>query len=145
LIAYVGIAHRNIQPEVIVIDGGTVRLYEFADATVLGYSGSYDSEATAAGLALDRHMLACTILYTLAGGRGGDGQPMDFEELMKATEMGFDDPKLFDHVKAARLELADLLQAMVDPDTPLEELLSRPFYWCRAAPSCGTGLRRNRD
>jgi hypothetical protein len=138
LIASVGIAHRNIQPEVIVIDGGTVCLCEFADATILDHSSSHDSEAAVAGLALDRHMLACTILYTLAGGRGADGQPLDFDELTKATELGFDDPKLFDHVKAARLELTDLLQAMVDPETPLEELLSRPFYWCRIAASCGS-------
>ena len=79
-------------------------------------------------------MLACTILYTLSGGRGADDQPLDFDELMEATEAGFDDPQLFDQVKAGRLELADLLQAMVDPDTPLEELAARPFYWwaCRA-------------
>jgi hypothetical protein len=38
---------------------------------------------------------------------------------------------MFDQVKAGRLELADLLQAMVDPDTPLEALLARPFFWGR--------------
>jgi hypothetical protein len=136
LIASTGIAHRNIQPESILVDGGVVRLTEFANAMVLDHSGGHDGEATAAGLFLDRHRLACTILYTLAGGCGADDQPLDFDELLEATEMGFDDPQLFDHVKAARLELADLLQAMVNPDTPLEELLSRPFYWCRAVSSC---------
>ena len=129
MITVAGIAHRNIQPDTILIDGGTVRLTEFADATVL----DIELRSTAAGVVLDRHMLACTVMYTLAGGRGADGQPLDFDELMEATESGFGDVKLFDHVKAARLELADLLQAMVDPDTPLEALLARPFYWwaCR--------------
>jgi hypothetical protein len=145
LIASAGIAHCSIQPEAILIEGGTVRLTDFAHAKVLHHSSGQDFEAIAAGRVLDRHMLACTILYTLTGGRGTDGQPLEFEELTKATELGFDDPKLFDHVKAARLELADLLQAMVDPDTPLEGLLSRPFYWCRAVPSCGSGLCWNRD
>jgi hypothetical protein len=74
-------------------------------------------------------MLACTILYALAGGRGADNQPLDFDELMVSTETGFDDPRLFDHIKAGRLELADLLQAMVDANMPLEELVARPFYW----------------
>jgi hypothetical protein len=131
-IAYAGIAHGNIQPDTILIDGGTVRLTEFADAMVLGIK----FRSTAAGLVLDRHMLACTILYTVAGGRSADNQPLDFDELMEATETGFGDIKLFDHVRAARLELADLLQAMVNPDIPLEELLSRPFYWCRAILCC---------
>jgi hypothetical protein len=76
-------------------------------------------------------MLACTILYTLSGGRGDDDQPLDFDELMEATETGFNDPRMFDQVKAGRLELADLLQAMVDPRTPLEALLGRPFFWAR--------------
>merc|ERR1719272_2205527 len=45
--------------------------------------------------------------------------------------MGFNDPGLFDHVKAGRLELADLLQAM-HLDTPLDTLLaSSPFLWSR--------------
>ena len=70
-IAYAGIAHGNIQPDTILIDGGTVRLTEFADATVLGIK----LRNAATGLVLDRHMLACTILYTLVGGRGADGQP----------------------------------------------------------------------
>ena len=83
---------------------------------------------------IDRHMLASTILYTLLGGRGANDQPLDFDEFLDLTETGFDDPRLFDHVKAARLELADLLQAMVDPDKPLEELFSRPFYWYYGAP-----------
>jgi hypothetical protein len=39
--------------------------------------------------------------------------------------------ELFEYVKAGKLELADLLQAMIDPDTPLEELLVRPFFWDR--------------
>jgi hypothetical protein len=67
-------------------------------------------------------------MYTLAGGHGA-GQPLDFDDLMEATEAGFGDLQLFDHIKAGKLELADLLQAMVDPDMPLEALLSRPFYW----------------
>jgi hypothetical protein len=121
----VGITHHNIRPEAILIDGGTVRISEFAAATVLGT----ESQAIVEGFAIDRHMLACTILYTLPGGRGADDQPLDFDELMEATKTGFNNPRLFDHVKAARLELTDLLQAMVDPDTPLEELLTRPFYW----------------
>jgi hypothetical protein len=100
----------------------------------VAHSGAHDGETIVAGLVTDRHMLACTILYTLSGGRGADDQPLDFDELMEATETGFDDPRLFDHIKAGRLELADLLQAMVDPDTPLEELLSRPFYWYCGAP-----------
>jgi len=129
-----GIAHRNIRPETILIDAGTIRLTEFAHATVVAHSGAHDGETIVAGLVTDRHMLACTILYTLSGGRGADDQPLDFDELMEATETGFDDPRLFDHIKAGRLELADLLQAMVDPDTPLEELLSRPFYWYCGAP-----------
>ena len=105
---------------------------------VLDHSGGHDGEATAAGLFLDRHRLACTILYTLAGGCGADDQPLDFDELLEATEMFFDDPQLFDHVKAARLELADLLQAVVDPDMPLQELLTRPFYWWPCRASCGS-------
>ena len=76
-------------------------------------------------------MLACTILYTLAGGRSADNEPLDFEELMEATKTGFGDAGLFDHVKAAKLELADMLRAMIDTDTPLEALLDRPFYWLR--------------
>jgi hypothetical protein len=132
LIILTGISHRNIRPETILIDGGTICLTEFAHATVV----DTDLESTTADLIIDRHMLACTILYTLVGGRGADGQPLDFDELMEATESGFGDVKLFDHVKAARLELADLLQAMVNPDIPLEELLSRPFYWCRAILCC---------
>ena len=125
LTASVGIAHRNIRPETILIDGGMVSLTEFAHATVVGSK----SQIIAADFVIDRQMLACTILYTLAGGQGADGQPLDFDELMDATKTGFGDTLLFDHVKAAQLELADLLQAMVDPDTPLEALLARPFYW----------------
>ena len=127
--ASAGIAHRNIRPEAILVDGGTVCLTEFAHATVVGT----DSETIVADLVIDRHMLACTILYTLAGGRGADGQSLDFDELMEATVDGFGDLQLFDHVKAGKLELADMLQAMVDPDTPLEELLTRPIYWCHHA------------
>ena len=125
MIATAGIAHRNIRPETILIDGGTVRLTDFARATVVGT----ESQTIAAELVIDRHMLACTILYTLAGGRSADDQPLDFDELMEATETGFGDPRLFDHVKAGKLELADLLQAMDDPDMPLEALQTRPFYW----------------
>ena len=87
MIAAAGIAHRNIRPAAILIDGGTVRLTEFAYGTVVGT----DSQ-TVADFVIDRHMLACTILYTLAGGRGADNQPLDFDELMEATETGFDDP-----------------------------------------------------
>jgi hypothetical protein len=125
LLAAAGIAHRNIRPEAILIDGGTVRLTEFAHATVVGT----ESQTTAADLVIDRRMLACTILYTLAGGRRADNQPLDFDELMEAIETGLGYPQLFDHVKAGKLELADLLQAMVDPDIPLEALQTRPFYW----------------
>jgi hypothetical protein len=76
-------------------------------------------------------MLACTILYTLAGGRGANDQPLDFDELMEATEIGFDDESLFDGIRVGKRELADLLCAMVDCDTPLTDLLKRPFYWGR--------------
>jgi hypothetical protein len=134
VIALAGIAHHNIQPETILIDDGTVRISAFTAATVLGT----ESQSIAQDLAIDRHMLACTILYTLPGGRGADDQPLNFNELMDATKTGFDDPRLFDHVKAARLELADLLQAMVDPDMPLQELLTRPFYWWPCRASCGS-------
>jgi hypothetical protein len=126
LIASAGITHSNIRPEAILIDGGTVRLTEFAQATVVGT----ESQNIAAEIVSDRHMLACTILYTLAGGRGADDEALDFDELMDVTKTtGFDDPQLFEHIKAGKLELANLLQAMVDPDTPLEALLARPFYW----------------
>ena len=117
-----------------MIDAGTIRLAEFAHATVVAHSGTHDGETTVADFMIDRHMLASTILYTLLGGRGANDQPLDFDEFLDLTETGFDDPRLFDHVKAARLELADLLQAMVDPDKPLEELFSRPFYWYYGAP-----------
>jgi hypothetical protein len=127
LIASAGIAHRNIRPETILIDGSKVIITEFAHATVV----ATESHTIQAEFVIDRHMLACTILYTLAGGRGADHQPLDFDELMEATETGFNDPRMFDQVKAGRLELADLLQAMVDPDTPLEALLARPFFWGR--------------
>ena len=130
LIVLAGIAHGNIRPEAIIIDGGDVRLTEFAHAKVVGTE--WQTNATEVSeLVVDRHMLACTILYTLAGGRGADNQPLDFAELMEATEAGFDNPRLFDHVKAGKLELADMLQAMVNPDTPLAALRTRPFYWCR--------------
>ena len=72
MIISAGIAHRNIRPEAILIDGGTVCLTEFAHATVVGT----ESQTTAAELDTDRHMLACTILYTLAGGRDTDNQPL---------------------------------------------------------------------
>jgi hypothetical protein len=45
--------------------------------------------------------------------------PVHFDELMKPTKTGFDDPLLLDHVKAAKLELADMLHAMVEPDDGL--------------------------
>ena len=70
--ASAGIAHRNIRPEAILIDAGTIRLTEFAHATVVAHSGTHDGETIVAGLVTDRHMLACTILYTLSGGRGAD-------------------------------------------------------------------------
>ena len=117
-----GVAHLNIRPQTILVERGTVSLTEFARATVVGTESQAD-------LVVDRHMLACTILYTIAGGCGANGQPLDFDELMKATEAGFGDVQLFDYVKAGKLELADLLQAMIDPDTPLEALLTRPFHW----------------
>ena len=123
--ASAGIAHRNILPEAILVDGGMVCLTEFAHATVVGT----DSETIVADFVIDRHILACTILYTLAGGRRADNQPLDFDELMEAIETGLGYPRLFDHVKAGKLELADLLQTMVDPDIPLEALQTRPFYW----------------
>ena len=97
----------------------------------MAHSGTHDCETIVAGFVTDRHMLACTILYTLSGGRGTNNQPLDFDELMEATKTGFDDPQLFDHVKAGRLELVDLLQAMVDAHTSLEALLLRPFFWAR--------------
>jgi hypothetical protein len=85
-------------------------------------------------LVIDRHMLACTILYTLSGGRSANNDPLDFDDLMEVTKMGFNDPGLFDHVKAGKLELADLLQAM-HLDTPLDTLLaSSPFFWCVRTP-----------
>ena len=76
-------------------------------------------------------MLACTILYTLAGGHGTNGQPLNFDELLQTTHLGFDDEGLFDQIRVGRLELADLLRAMVDPDVPIQDLLSRPFFWSR--------------
>ena len=120
-----GIAHHNIRPETILIDGSMVCLTEFAHATVVGT----ESQTIAADIIIDSRMLACTILYTLAGGRRADNQPLDFNELMEAIETGLGYPRLFDHVKAGKLELADLLQSMVDPDIPLEALQTRPFYW----------------
>jgi hypothetical protein len=98
---------------------------EFAHATV----EHNDSQITATGFLLDRHMLACTILYTLSGGMGTNDQALDFDELMEKTKSGFDADNLFDCVKAGRLELQDLLCAMLDPKIPLEQLLKRPFYW----------------
>jgi hypothetical protein len=76
-------------------------------------------------------MLACTILYTLAGGFGANDQPLDFDELMEATEIGFDDESLFDGIRVGKRELADLLSAIIDSFTPLTDLLKRPFYWSR--------------
>ena len=114
-----------------MIEGGTVRLTEFAHATVVAHSGAHDCENIVAGFVIDRHMLACTILYTLSGGRGADDQPLDFDELMEATEIGFDDESLFDGIRVGKRELADLLSATVDPDTPLTDLLKRPYYWNR--------------
>ena len=91
MIASAGIAHRNIRPETVLIDGSKVIITEFAHATVV----ATESHTIQAEFVIDRHMLACTILYTLAGGRGADHRPLDFDELMEATEAGFDDPRLF--------------------------------------------------
>ena len=125
MIASAGIAHRNIRPETILIDGSKVISTEFAHATVV----ATESHTIQAEFVIDRHMLACTILHTLAGGCGANGQPLDFDELMEATNAGFGDPQLLDRIKAGKLEVADLLRAMVNSDTPLDALLARPFYW----------------
>ena len=62
------IANRNIRPEHIVLDGYNVQLADFSRAK------AFESDAaSAADFIIDKHMLACTILYTLSGGLDADG------------------------------------------------------------------------
>jgi serine/threonine protein kinase len=121
------IANRNIRPEHIVLDGCNVQLADFSHAK------AFESDtASPADFIVDKHMLACTILYTLSGGLNTDGDPLHFDELMVATNNGFnDDTTLFESVKAGHRELADLLQTMVAIDSRLSELTKRPYFWNR--------------
>jgi hypothetical protein len=122
-----GIFNSNIRPETLTIDGNDVQYADFAHAIVDNKTNERSVKARAA----DRHMLACTILYTLAGGHGTNGQPLSFDALLEATEVGFDDEGLFDQIRAGSHELVDLLRAMVSPDVSIYYLLSRPFFWSR--------------
>ena len=62
------IANKNIRPEHIVLDGCNVQLADFSHAK------AFESDAaSAADFIIDKHMLACTILYTLSGGLDADG------------------------------------------------------------------------
>ena len=62
------IANKNIRPEHIVLDGCNVQLADFSGAK------AYESDAgSPTDFIIDKHMLACTILYTLSGGLDADG------------------------------------------------------------------------
>jgi hypothetical protein len=120
------ISNGNIRPEHITLDGCNAQLADFSHATTV------ESDATSpAGFIVDKHMLACTILYTLSGGLDADGDPLDFDELMDNTRNGFYDDSLFDSIKAAQHELADLLRTMVAHGSRLFELTKRPYFWNR--------------
>jgi hypothetical protein len=121
-----GISHGNIRPETIAIDGSAVQYSDFARATM-------DCEADAASKAFvaDRHMLACTILYTLSGGTRSNAEPLDFDDFMEMTEVGFGED-LFGQIRAGKSELMDLLENMLRPEVPLAALLKRPFFWSAA-------------
>jgi hypothetical protein len=122
----INIANLNIRPEHIVLEGCNVRIVDFSHAK------AFESDAASlAEIIVDKHMLACTILYTLSGGLDANGEPLDFDELMETTSNGFDDDALFASVKAGQHELADLLCAMVADGSRLDTLGERPYFWGR--------------
>jgi hypothetical protein len=121
----VNIANVNIRPEHIVLDGCNVQLVDFSHAKAFE-----NDVASPTDFIVDKHMLACTILYTLSGGLDADGEPLDFDELTDATSNGFGD-QLFESVKAGQHELANLLRAMVAGGSRLSELTKRPYFWSR--------------
>jgi hypothetical protein len=122
-----GVSNSNIRPETLTIHGNDVQYTDFAHAIV----DTKTNETSLKACGVDRHMLACTILYTLTGGNGANGEPLIFDELSQATKLGFDDDSLFDQIRVGGRELADLLRTMVDPDVSIQDLLSRPFFWSR--------------
>jgi hypothetical protein len=121
------IAVGMIRPDRLSLVGSQVQLVDFSQArpvdeqSATGGAGHYN---------LDKRMLVCTILYTLSGGKDGDGKQWNFDELMSLTVDGFPD-KVFVGIKVDRLGLADLLQAMVASGSSLESCMSRPFFWGR--------------
>jgi serine/threonine protein kinase len=114
------ITHGALHPEHILLDGCSVQIANFSRAK------AFESDATAnTDSIIDKHMLACTILYTLSGGVDAQDSPMDFDELMEATGSGFGADELYDTIKAGKHELKDLLCSMVRVDSSFEELLNR--------------------
>ena len=87
---------------------------------------AFENDATAnTDSIIDKHMLVCTILYTLSGGVDAQDSPLDFDELMEATVSGFGEEDLYDTIKVGKYELKDLLCSMVRVDLSFEVLLNR--------------------
>jgi hypothetical protein len=66
------IANKNIRPEHIALDGCNIQLADFSSAK------AFESDVgSPTDFIVDKHMLACTILYTLSGGLDADGDPLE--------------------------------------------------------------------
>jgi tRNA A-37 threonylcarbamoyl transferase component Bud32 len=117
------IAHGNIRPETILLDGGKLAISDFSHARLV-------NEGASSALRTDIEMAASTILFALSGGLAET--EMNFGDLLETakTEFAQDTIAIFDGIRAGRLEAIDLLRAMI-AGTPLLECLDRPFFWSR--------------
>jgi hypothetical protein len=118
-----GIAHGNIRPEMILLDGNQLVISDFSHARLL------NADATSV-FCIDVAMAASTILFALSGGLAE--AELDFADLLAAAKTEFSEatPVIFEGIRAGRLEAIDLLLAMVG-GTPLLDCLDRPFFWSR--------------
>jgi hypothetical protein len=113
-----GIAHGNIQPETVLLDGSKLIISDFSRARLL------EGDVLLAALVDDVKKAASTILFALSAGQA------TFEDILESAQKYFDDETDFDGVRAGKPELMDLLRTMVNPQVSLKsELLARPFFW----------------
>ena len=120
------IAHGNITPASILLDGSKLVFSDFSRAKLA--EGDVTSTAE---FHTDINMAASTILFVLSGGLTSELDEWDFQDILKAAEAGFPDDSLFGSVKAGRPELMDLLRTMVGTEMPLQACLERPFFWSK--------------
>jgi tRNA A-37 threonylcarbamoyl transferase component Bud32 len=87
-----GIAHGNIRPATVLLDGSNLVISDFSRARLL------EGDAFRAAIADDLKAAASTILFALSGGLA------TFEDILEGAQANFDDETVFDGVRVSNRE-----------------------------------------